>query len=194
MLVFLSVCILILNLVAAYVRVGVNFYLDFFGNDGFIKLYVFGIRIFKARIHFEHDENNSNNLVVEHGKKEGKIHLNNDPQDKKSVAAMLRNPAMSDILVEKISAHFTVGKTNDAFFTVGVLQTLRVLFYAFLAPVKCRYSMKITESFTPVYNRDVIHADFIGIIGISIADIIVSLVGNLIKKADFGNRKETAKI
>ncbi len=182
MLVFLCICILLLNLAAAYIRVGVNFYLDLFGNDGFIKVYVFGIRIFKAAVHFEHDEQKHNNLVIEHGKKQGKIHLNNDPKDKKSIAAMIRKPALSNMLVEKVSAHFTAGRVNDAFFTVALLQAMRVVFYGAFAPVKCRYSVQITESFTPVYNRDVWQTDFIGIIGISIADIIVSYIGSFFRK------------
>ena len=194
MLVFLSIAILALNLIVAHVRVGVNFYLDLFGNDGFIKAYVFGIRVFKAAVHFEHDEDKHNNLVIEHGKKQGKIHLNNDPEDKKSVAAMLRNPAFSNMLVEKVSAHFTAGRTNDAFFTIAVLQSARVLFYGTLAPVKCRYNVRITESFTPVYNKDMLQADFIGIIGISIADIIVSYMGSFFHRASSSVRTRKQEV
>lgn len=182
MLVFFSVCILILSLIALPIRAGINFYLNLFGNDGYIKVYIFGIRVFRAAVRFEHDEGHHNNLVIMHGKKEGKIHLNTDPQDKKSVAAMMKNPVMSNMLVEKLSAHFTAGKTNDAFFTVALMQAMRVIFYGALAPIKCRYSVKITESFTPVYNNDILQIDFIGIICISIADIIVSLVQSGLQK------------
>lgn len=194
MLVFFSVTILILTVIAAHIRVGVNFYLDMFGNDGFIKIYIFGIRIFKAAIHFEHDKDKHNNLIIEHGKKSGKIHLNTDTRDKKSIAAMMKNPAFSNMLVEKISAHFTVGKNNDAFFTIALLQTFRVAFYAFMAMVKCRYNVAITESFTPMYNKNVLQVDFIGIIGISIADIIVSLISSKVGKRRKFVRREVAKI
>lgn len=182
MLVFLIVLILLLTVVALPIRVGLNFYLNLFGNDGFIKVYLFGIRIFHASVRFEHDEDKHNNLILQHGKKSGKIHLNTDPSDKKSIAAMLKNPTLSNMLVEKISVHFTAGRTNDAFFTVTMIQSLRVLFYSVLAVIKCRYSVHITESFTPVYNKDILQTDFIGIISISIADIIVSLLGSLFRK------------
>ena len=195
MLVFFAVLILALTLVVIHITVGVNFYLDLFGNDGFIKIYIFGIRVFKAAVHFEHSASNTNNLIIEHGKKTGKIHLNTDTKDKKSIAAMMKNPAFSNVLVQKVSAHFTVGRTNDSFFTVALLQTFRVLFYAVMAVIKCRYDVKITESFTPIYNRDVLQVDFIGIIGISIADIIVSLAGSKLKKQPRKLKKqEVAKI
>ncbi|MCI8595994.1 MAG: hypothetical protein HFE35_04140 [Clostridia bacterium] len=193
MLVFLVVTILILSLSAAQIRVGLNFYLNLFGNDGFIKIYLFGIRVFHAAVHFEHDEEKRNNLVIEHGKKSGKIHLNTDVKDKKSIAAMLKNPAFENMLVEKVSAHFTAGRTNDSFFTIALLQSMRVLFYSFMAPVKCRYSVDITESFTPVYNRDVLQTDFIGIIGISIADIIVSCIKSIFKQTNNTRKQEVAR-
>lgn len=172
MLVFLSVSIWILSLAVMQIRIGFNMYLNVFGNDGFIKVYVFGIRIFRASIHFEHEMSRKNNLIIEHGKKSDKIHLNTDPQDKKSITALLQHPAFSEMNIEKLSAHFIAGKTNDAFFTVVLLQTLRVIFYGTLAPMKCKYGMHITESFTPVYKEDVMQLDVIGIMTISIANII----------------------
>ena len=191
MLVFFAVLILALTLVVIHIRVGVNFYLDLFGNDGFIKIYIFGIRVFKAAVHFEHSASNTNNLIIEHGKKTGKIHLNTDTKDKKSIAAMMKNPAFSNVLVQKVSAHFTVGRTNDSFFTVALLQTFRVLFYAVMAVIKCRYDVKITESFKNLkeHKRKTVK------IGISIADIIVSLAGSKLKKQPRKLKKqEVAKI
>lgn len=194
MLVFFCIAIIILNLLAGKIRIGANVYFDLFGNDGFIKLYLFGIRIFKAELNFEHDADKSNNIIISHGKKRGKIHLNTDTNDKKSVAFMMKNPIMENILVEKISAHFIVGRNNNSFFTVGILQLLRVVFYAMLAPLKCRYSVKITESFTPIYNKDILQTDFIGIIGVSIADIIVSCVANILKKNKKLREQEVATV
>lgn len=193
MLVFLIIVIYLLTLLVLPIRVGFNCYLDLFGNDGFIKVYVFGIRIFKASLNFEHNADSTNNIVINHGNKHDKIHLSTDPKDKKSVAAMMKNPAFSNVLIDKLSVHFTAGKTNDAFFTVALLQGLRVVFYSMLAALKCRYDVKITESFTPVYERDILQTDFIGIINISIADIIVSLLVNKIKTADKRNQ-EVAKV
>lgn len=192
--VFFAITILLLNICAMYIRVGINFYLDVFGNDGFIKAYVFGIRVFKAKIHFEHDSDNHNNLVIEQGKKSDKLHINSDTNDKKSIAALMKNPAFKMLLIEKVSAHFTAGKINDSFFTVALLQSMRVLFYSVMAPLKCRYSMNITESFTPVYNRNIFQVDFISIIGVSVADIIVSTVSNLFKRNSKVKLQEAAKI
>ncbi len=176
MLVFLVIAILVLSVIAAPIRVGMHFYLNLFENDGFIKIYLFGIRIFHAAIRFEHDADRQNNLIVSHGKKSDEIHLNTNPQDKKSITVLMKHPAMAGLQIKKLSAHFTAGKTNDAFFTVALMQSLRVLFYGVMAPIKCRYAVAITESFHPVYNRDVLESDFIGIIQISIADIIVSFL------------------
>ncbi|MDE7395273.1 MAG: hypothetical protein K2M95_04045 [Clostridiales bacterium] len=191
MLVFLCIAILLLWLIALPIRVGVNFYVDVFNNRGFIKVYLFGIRIFYAAIHFEHNKSRHNDLVLEHGKKESKIHLNTDADDKKSVAAMMKNPVGKNLMIHKLSAHFTVGKTQDAFFTVTLLQWLRVLFYTTAAPIKCRYNTHITESFTPEYNRDVLESDIIGIIGISIANIICSYLTSIFKNK---RKQEMAKI
>lgn len=182
MLVFLCIAILLLHLIAVQIRVGVNFYLDVFGNSGFIKAYVFGIRVYAAEVHFEHDADKRNNLVIGKGAKEGKIHLTNDPQDKQSVGAMMKNTAFSRISIQKISAHFTAGRANDSFFTVALMQTLRVFFYGLLAPLKCKFGTRITESFTPLYDRDVFQVDFIGIIEVSIANIIIGVLGG-------GNRR-----
>lgn len=192
MLVFLCIAILLLSLIALPIRVGVNFYVDVFNNRGFIKVYIFGIRVFYAAIHFEHDKGRHNDLVLEHGKKESKIHLNTDAEDKKSIAAMMKNPVGKNIMIHKLSAHFTVGKTQDAFFTVALLQTLRVLFYTTAAPIKCQYNTRITESFTPEYNRDVLESDIIGIIGVSIANIICSYSTSIFNKMK--RKQEMAKI
>ena len=191
MLVFFSILILLLSLIALPMRVGFNFYVDVFTNRGFIKVYLFGIRLFYASVHFKHDKASRNDLILVHGKKQSAIHLNTDPNDRQSIAAMMKNPIGKGITVHKLSAHFTIGKTRDAFFTITLLQWLRVLFYTVAAPVKCRFGTQITESFTPEYERDVLETDIIGIIGLSIANIICSLCASLFTKK---RKQETARV
>lgn len=183
MLVFLFCILLFLLLTVLPIRVGVRSHVDFFDNDGFVSVYIFGIRIMRARIHFEHDESEHNNsLVVNHGKKNDKIHLNADPKDKKSIAAMINHPAFKGILIRELDAHFTVGKAGDAFFTTLLLSGIRTVFYAAGAFLKCRQNVVIRESFTPVYSGDKLEGDFSGIINVSIANIIYSYISGKAKQ------------
>lgn len=181
MLVFLIILIISLTLAIMPLHIGMNLYINLFDNSGLLKVYFFGIRVFKAQVHFEHRQIKENNLIIEHGKKKDEIHLNNDANDKKSIAAMIKKPLLKNIRIEKLSAHFILGKTNDAFFTVALLQAIRVMFYSVMAAIKCRYNTKITESFTPVYNNDILQTDIIGIIEVSIADIIIDFTKSLFK-------------
>lgn len=194
MLVFLIICIWVLTLIAVPIRVGVDGFADFFTNNGYIKLYLFGIKIFSAKLHLELDSDKRNNLVVEHGKKQDKIHINNDPKDKKSIMRMIKNPAFKIVLVEKIIAHFVVGKNNDAFFTTLLLGAVRVVFCGAVAYLKSQQKVDVTESFTPQYNNDVLQVDFTGIIHVSIADIICSIAGNTIRKSRVKNKLKSQEV
>lgn len=181
MLVFIIISILILQLLILPFRISIGGHIDFFDNNGNIKVYLFGIRVFKAKIFFEHEKDSHNSIVIKHGKKADQIHINNDPKDKKSIVAVIKNPALENMLISKVTADFKVGTKDNAFLTSLLLGGIRIASYAAMSFLKCRYKVEIAESFTPTYTDNNFEVDFFSIISISLADIIVSLVKSLFK-------------
>ncbi len=181
MLVFLVVAILILAIVGTPIRAGAEGHADFFDNDGYFSLMLFGHKIFGGKIRFESNDIKHNNLIIHAGKKEkeSEIHLNADKKDEKSITNMKMPPIMKYLLIERLGFHVRIGKRDDAFFTTMLLGGVKIILYSALAFVKSRYpSAIIEEQFSSEYNEDKLNADFFGIISVSLADIIISLIAS----------------
>lgn len=182
MLVFIVVSILILEFFVLPFKITIKGHIDFYSNNGFFKVYLFGIRLFKAHTFIQNDDATHNNIVIEHGKKADQIHINNDPSDKKSIVKIIKNPALRNVLIKKINVDFCVGRKNNAFSTTLLLSSIKITSYALMSFLKCRYIVNIKESFLPKFNEDVLEAEFSSIISISLADIIISTVRDYLKK------------
>ena len=179
MLVFLVVTILILTLIGNPIRAGAEGHLDFFESDGYFALKLFGYRIYRGKIRFESNDIKHNNLIIHSGKKqkESEIHLNTNKKDERSIVNIKMPPIMKYLLIERIGFDVRIGKRDDAFFTTMLLGGVKIFLYSALAFVKSRYpNAEIDEKFSPEYNEDKLEADFFGIISVSIADIIISLL------------------
>ncbi len=183
MLVFLVVILIVLAFAAFQPRVHAEGHLDMFENDGYIAVKLFGIRLFRAAIHFESNDIKHNNLIIKSGKKQNELHLNADKKDEKSIMRILNYPAFENIMIIKLEFSVKVGKNNDAFFTSLLLSGIRLAMFSALSYVKSRFGTEIKEGFIPDYNSDKLEMDFTGIISISFADIISSyLLSKLHKK------------
>lgn len=191
MLVFIFIVILILNLLAIPIRIALRGEVDFFGNDGFIKVYVFGIRVLKAKIFFEHESDAQNSLILQHGKKSDSIHLNNNPEDKKSVVAIMKNPAFREFNIKQLSVDFLLGHNGNAFFTTMMLAAIKTVTFSAFAFLKSRFGTRVNQTFTPVYNQDILQSEFSGIISISVANIISSLIRSGLAKKNKNKRRSS---
>lgn len=179
MLVFFCITIMVLTLFAITFRVGVVSEINLLDGCGFFVIYFFLLPIYRGKIHFEHLDMAHNNLIIEHGKKADEIHLNVDKKDKKSIASVLSVPYFSNLVIENLSLDFYIGKNNDAFTTTMLMGGVKILLYSVISLIKSRHNVKVQENFFPEYNSDILHLDAFGIISISIADIIYSILQNI---------------
>ena len=188
---------MILTVLGTPIRAGAEGHVDFFDNDGYFALLLFGHKIFDGKIRFESNDIKHNNLILHTGKKEkeSEIHLNADKKDEKSIANMKMPPIMKYLLIERIGFDVRIGKRDDAFFTTMLLGGVKIILFSALAFVKSLYpSVKINEKFSPEFNEDKLNADFFGIISISIADIIISLISSKIFAKKKKRTREVIKI
>ncbi len=185
MLVFFCVCILVLTFLVVPFHIGVSVKLDLFESSGQIKVYLFGIRILKFNVSLGR-EPKSDDLALRVNGDLKQLPPPEKPKKqkdgKKALLRLIKHPAIQPIRFYLLNAHFEVGKTRDAFTTALLTQALRVLFYASVAPLKSRFNTAISESFTPFYDRDVLKSEVTGIIGISIADSILSCLATLFSR------------
>lgn len=197
MLVFLSVTILVLTFLVAPIRVGVEGHVDFFDNDGFFSLKLFSLELLYGEIRFESNDIKHNNLIINIGKskKESEIHLNADKNDDKSIANMKMPPIAKYLLIRKLGFDVRIGKRDDAFFSTMLLGGVKIFLYSVLSFIKSRFpSVEIDEQFSPEYNEDKLESDFFGIIELSIADIIISLISSKFSSKKNKRKQEVHRI
>jgi hypothetical protein len=171
MLLFLSIAVLLLWLIRLPIVVSADMFVNLFENDGYIKLYVFGVRVLKLTVYIRHLDRVRNNLVVCRRKREREYHINADPRDKQSVLQWFRG-FVPYFDIKRIDMDFRVGKRDDALATTFLIGGIRLLMQAVCAFLLSREHISVNQSFTAEYNRDLVKAAVYGIIGVSIADII----------------------
>lgn len=184
MLIALSCIIIILSFCVLPFLFSVKLKADFFGKSGEIKLSVFFIPVYKAKIELEHRSATENNLIISSGKKKDEIHLNADKNDKQSVVSVFRSlPVMSYIIFERLDVEAEIGFSADAFYTTMTAGTVRALFYAVAAFLKSRQNISLREEVRPCYNKNELDFNIFGILKLSIANIINSFIAGLLNKS-----------
>ncbi len=157
--------------------------IDVFKNDGWFYLSLFGfIKLVRTRAYFKHLDPLRNNLIIKGKKKEYEYHINADKKDKQSIIKLLDIEFIPYINIVSLDLRLAVGKSDDALFTTMTLGGLRVILYGIFSYLKCSQKLEIRENFIAEYNKDTFQTYFMGILNISIADIIFSFILYLKKK------------
>ena len=147
--------------------------IDVFKNDGWFYLSLFGvIKLVSTKAYFKHLDPLRNNLVIKGKKKEYEYHINADKKDKQSIIKLFDIEFFPYINIVSLDLRLAVGKSDDALFTTMTLGGLRVVLYGIFSYLKCSQKLEIRENFIAEYNKDAFQTYFLGIINISIADII----------------------
>ncbi len=177
MVIALSICILILRLCVFSFIISADGHIDVFGNDGYIRVKLFGlITVFKTQAFVKHEDVIHNDLILKNKRKEYLFHINADKNDKKSISRLLEIKFIPNVNVEELALTLAIGKRDDAVFTTVLLAGVRAGICAFLAKMKSIQKVKIFDEFIPEYNKDVFSLRFFGIIDLSIADIIYGYI------------------
>lgn len=177
MAVFLVIAILLLTLAVTPLCVTVKTGVDILRNRGYLRLWFFFIPVLRLEFHVESPDFRHRNLIVERKKKKREIHLNADKNDSQSIRNLIkRMPLMRVVRIRNLTIDAAIGKSDDAMFTTFTLGALRTVYYALAAFLKSRENVAVEGAFTPAYNRDVLKADVFGIISLSLANIIISLI------------------
>ena len=146
--------------------------LSVFDAGGAVSAKLFGIvPLVKINANVENDGGFRKELVLRIGRKEKRFHINADKNDEKSVAKFMKVGFIPYINIVDLDV-VEIGKRNDALFTTFALGTVRTAAYGFLSYLKSSQKLEVRERFVAVYNRDVIRARVVGIINVSVADII----------------------
>ena len=180
MLIALSVIVIILGFTLVPFVIAVNISGDIFAGKGNMKLTLFGLPVFKAKLSVESNGALEKNLIIESGKKRDEIHLNADKSDDKSIMAFFHTlPIMSYIIIERLELDVNIGLKNNAFVTTMAVGFLRTLMCAFTSFLRSRQNIDITQRITPQYNSDRMDFAAFGIIKLSIAHIIIRFIAGL---------------
>ena len=183
MLVFFSVSILVLTVLVTPIMLSVNAGCDVLRNKGYVRLSLFFIPVYKAEVQLEHIDAKHNNILIRHGKKLQEIHINKDKEDDKSVMKFFKKiPILSAVRVRNLTLDISVGFADNAMTTTLTTAGVRVATLSAAAFFKSRERVRVRSCLTPVYGRNVLSADFFGIISLSLANIIYSFMEALKEK------------
>ena len=179
MIVSISITIILLGLITFPFVVSAEGHIDLFGNDGYIRVKLFGaITVYKTQAFVKHIDALHNDLILKNKKRENFFHINADKNDEKSISRYLEIKFIPNVKINVLALTLAVGKRDDAVFTTVTLTTLRGVVCAFLAKLKSVQKVKIKDEFIPEYNKDEFSLRFFGIIDLSIADIIYGYISS----------------
>lgn len=183
MLIALSIIVIILGFTLVPFVIAVSINGDVFEGKGAVKLTVFGVPVFKAKLSVETSGALEKNLIIESGKKKDEIHLNVDKNDDKSIVSFFHAlPIMSYLIIERLELYIDIGLKSNAFVTTMTVGFLRTVLLAFTSFLRSRQNIDVTQRITPMYNSDRMDFEAFGIIKLSIANIINSFVAGLMNK------------
>ncbi len=178
--VFLCIMILIIILFSVQWKFGISGNTDVYKNNGAFKVSLFGIPLFGFFVCLGCGKNGESSILLTVGPKTKELHLNRKKDDKDSLMSQKVPPLFSNLLLENLKVHVSAG-SYDAFATVMFLGSIRVLFESLFGYLRSRQNIAIEGRFIPIYNTEVFRIFVSGILSISLADIIYSLISALFK-------------
>ncbi|MDR3021516.1 MAG: hypothetical protein LBU60_02405 [Clostridiales bacterium] len=184
MLIALCIVLFILSLLTYPLHFHIEGELDVFVNGGHIKLYFFGVRIFRAKLLLEQDED-INSVYLQSYKSQKiltKIHLTADVKDKNSILSIMTGSVLSNLNVTDFFLSCEIGRKSDAIFTAVGLTMMRMAYCAFMSFVKSWQKIRTQETFVPLYDKNIFFVEFLGIFTFNLADIIYGVVLQFAKR------------
>ncbi len=180
--VFLCVSILVLTLLGAELQASVRLHADIPKNRIESKILLFGLSIMRVIISFsELDIANKYVRLKVNGKEIG-IALTTDRDNADSVINYMTNPIMNAIDFKYFNLTVTAGVNNDPFASAMLLQVMRTAYASAVAFIKNRQDLDTDQRFIMNYANNNFEAEFFGIIGLTIANIIFSFFVALARK------------
>lgn len=142
-------------------------------RKGYVSVKAFGLSVFAGVLELE-----GNKLVITDKKcKRRYIKLNADKSDSHSIVNYLDNAFLSVADVVKLYVYFNAGKSDNAAFGAISGAAGRIILIVMLKFLKSRYpKMVCAEDSQSELDQDVFQLSADGIITISVADIIYSLL------------------
>lgn len=174
--VFLCITIISLTFFGADLRLSAAFDADAANNDYFVKIYIFGISVIRITVSFVGFDIATRYLRLRLNKKEIGIALTADRSNKDSVLNYMSNPLMSAIDFRYFDLTVILGSAGNAFLSAMALQTIKSAYYSLIAVVKNRQDLDTDGRFIMDYAGNNVKLRFYGIISITPANIIFSLI------------------
>lgn len=177
MYVALFVCVIILSILVVPFIFTADLKGDILSGIGTVKVKIFFLTVFNAKWEVERVSAVQKNIIITSGKKRAEIHLNTDKKDSESVMLLFRSfPIASYMVWCHLSVSASVGFAKNAFVTTMTVGTLRIFMESFGAFLKSRQKMSVCKSIEPVYFHDELSFSIYGIIKLSPANIINSVI------------------
>lgn len=192
--VFLCITIILLTLFGADLRMSAAFDADAANNDYFIKLYFFGISVIRITVSFVSFDIRSRYLRLRLNKKEIGIALTTDRTNKESILNYMSNPLMRAIDFRYFDLTVIMGAAGNAFLSAMALQVVKSAYHSLVAVVKNRQDLDTDERFIMDYAGNNVKLRFYGIISLTPANIIFSLIIALSDKISAALKRKEAKI
>lgn len=188
--VFLCITLIALTFFASDLRLSAAFDADAANNEYFIKIYFFGLSVLRMSVSFKHFDLRRRHLTLGINKKEVGITFTADRNDKDSVLNYMSNPLMSAIDFRYLDLTVIMGGADNAFLSAMALQLVKSAYFSLVAVIKNRQDLDTDEKFIMDYAGNNIKLRLYGIISITPANIIFSLLTALIDKLSSVRKKE----
>lgn len=192
--VFLCITIIFLTFFGSDLRVSAAFDADAANNEYFIKLYFFGISILRITVAFVGFDVKNRYLRLRLNKKEIGIALTSDRTNKDSILNYMSNPLIGAIDFRYFDFTVIVGAADNAFLSAMALQVIKSIYFSFVAVIKNKQDLDTDEKFIMDYVGNNVKLRFYGIISLTPANIIFSLLIALSDKISAAIRAKEAKI
>lgn len=178
--VFLCVLLITVIFCSVQLKFCVTGKIDAYKNSGSFGIALFGLPLFGFFVCMGCGKNGESSLLISIGPKTKEIHLNKKKDDKDSIVSQKIPPLFSNLLLENLYVDINIG-TENSFATAMILQSIKTLFYSLFALLR-RHNISIKSRFVPEYNAEMLRVYIRGILSISLADIIYSLIRAAVKR------------
>ena len=119
-----AICLILVSLLPIFMHFCFDF--NLLENSGGISFYLFGIRVFNAKVKFS-----KNQINIATRKKEKNLPIDFKDEKVRFINKLVYNLFLK-IKIQKLGIMYDVGKKGDAFFPVIVCGTLNAIFYSVL--------------------------------------------------------------
>lgn len=190
MLAFFRILIVFLTLVSADLQTTVIIESEPKNNKYFMKICLFGLSIMRVIVSIKAFDVLKRRLTLKINGKLKRLTLSANMADTESIAYLMTSPTIKAIDVKYIKMSFEVGGKSNPFYSVMILQTVKLLFYSFCGFIRSRQNLVNEGRFSMNNDNNELSLRFHCILSLTIINVIWSLVLAFKRRLKINRKKE----